>query len=81
MSSSQMPSNAVILTEDEKDLIDAMRTLKRLDQYKVIVYAQRLAGIVQPMYTQPLKPSVRVILRETEIDGYKYSLCIYATKE
>ena len=81
MSNSQMPSNAVILTEDEKDLIDAMRTLKRLDQYKVIVYAQELAGILQPMYTQPVKPSVRVILREKIIDGCKYSLCIYATKE
>ena len=87
MSQSQMPSNAVILTEDEKTLIDVFRKLNIIDQYRVVVYAGHLAGELSGecppsvrSYQQTEEPSVRVILREKIIDGCKYSLCIYATK-
>lgn len=88
MTNSELSPNAEILTKDEKTLIDVFRKLHIIDQYRVVVYAGHLAGELSgecppsvQRYLQTEEPSIRVILREKEIDGYKYSLCIYATKE
>lgn len=78
----EMPSskNAVVLTEDEKDLIDVFRQLNRNDKRKAIVYAEELAGIWPPMLSAPKKPLVLLKLGEEIVNGYIYSYWICTEK-